>query len=57
MGFIIGLFYLQMERGSASEMLFACNREVVFNGLNRTEFVVLICARSWKQGQLSKVYF
>jgi hypothetical protein len=29
-----------METGSASEMLFACNREVEFNRLNRTEFVV-----------------
>ena len=29
-----------METGSVSEILFACNREVEFNGLSRTEFVV-----------------
>jgi len=29
-----------MERESASQMLFACNREVKFNRLNRTGFVV-----------------
>jgi len=39
-GFIIGLFYLLMDTGSASQMLFACNREVEFNGLSRTGFVV-----------------
>jgi hypothetical protein len=39
-GFVIGLFYLMMETGSASEMLFASNREVEFNRLTRTEFVV-----------------
>jgi len=38
-GFIIGLFYLLMETGSASEM-FACNRKVEFNRPSRTAFLV-----------------
>jgi hypothetical protein len=38
-GYIIVLFYLMVEAGSASEMLFACNRETKFNRLSRAEFV------------------